>query len=78
MTNWKTEQGPFVNNATLEGKERAEIWFEGEGFDVTLEEGSGYMMQSNRRFIPLEVITSMLRHAGYTITPPEGTPEREV
>jgi hypothetical protein len=30
MSNWKIEQGPFVNNAMLEGKERAEIWFEGK------------------------------------------------
>ena len=65
---WSVDLGEFSNVAMRNSKHCSEeVWFDGDGFDLSYEHGSGYMKESFNTNIPLHVVLTMLAHAGYKI-----------
>lgn len=65
---WALDQSEFLNNASRNHRGQfVDVYLDDGYLELTAESGSGYMSSSERVYIPLEILFTMLEHAGYRI-----------
>lgn len=68
---WTFDCSEFSNSAhRSRSGETVDIELDKDSLEVAVEVGSGYLGQSTRVYIPLDVLVRMLWHAGYDISRP--------
>jgi hypothetical protein len=72
-TSWRMEQHDDCNAASgVVGRVEVELDMLGSRIlEIDVARGSGYGREQVRTYIPVEVIVTMMRHAGYIIQSPE-------
>lgn len=71
---WKLDLGEFRTAATRGGHQRIEVDLDGDGFDVDVEAGSGYMREHQTFRLPLSMLRKLLEARGYTLSWKPGFP----
>ena len=61
----------YYNSATRTTRgQTTELSLDELGLEVSCEIGSGYMRESTKEVVPLDVLVALLERAGYVVTPP--------